>query len=208
MCLRHRTTFEGDDRCLLPLLRRERARMVSELSKDPRQSGYTLVEMLLVIGLLVLIAALAAPTFTDNKESKLDVATADVAGAIRFAQSEAIRTGVPHGVNADFFTKRIKIYRLPVATPIYDVYDPLTKQLYDLDFSVGQSDVTIGSIYFKFENFFFPTSFLGFSGGTGLPKYNDSGTIRMLETAFVRLDYMGAQRTINVAPMTGRVTVQ
>ena len=30
----------------------------------------------------------------------------------------------------------------------------------------------------------------------------------MLNTGYVRLSYDGAERTINISPMTGRVTVQ
>ena len=172
------------------------------------QHGHTLLEVLIVVSLLAVIAAVAAPSFTNTDESKLDAAVIEVTSAIRFAQSEAVRTGVPRGVYAGQSDQQIRVYRLPAAIPIYDVYDPLNKNLYDLNFSAGGSDVAIDNVYFKFENFSFPRDYLGFSGGTGLPKYNDFGTVRMLETAYVRLDHNGAQRTIAISPMTGRVTVQ
>jgi type II secretory pathway pseudopilin PulG len=165
--------------------------------------------MLIVVTITGLVATLALPALYTDSDEELDAATSEVVGAIRFAHSEAIRTGVPHGVYASFGTQQIRIYRLPVpGTPIYDVYDPLNKQLYEFDFSASVSDVALDSVYFKFKGFIFPQSYLGFSGGTGLPKYNDSGTVRMLETAYVRLGYNGAQRTIIISPMTGRVTVQ
>lgn len=174
-----------------------------------KQQGYTLLEMLIVAAIIVLVATLALPSLSTDDLDSLDAATSEVVGAVRFAHSEAIRTGVPHGVYATQIGQRIRIYSLPVpGTPIYDVYEPLTKQLYDLDFSSGVSDVTINSVYFKFKGFLFPQNYLGFSGGMGIPKYNDSGTIRMLETAYVRLSQNGVERTINISPMTGRVTVQ
>ena len=173
-----------------------------------KKSGFSLTELLIVIGLLSLIAAIAVPALSDNDVSMLDVAAAEVASAIRFAHSESVRTGEPLGINASQSTQRLRVYHLSGATPVYDVYDPLTKQLYDLQFGASMANVSIQSVYFKFENYFSPTSFLGFSGGTGIPKYNDSGTIRMLETAYVRLSLDGELRTIDVSPMTGRVTVQ
>jgi len=176
--------------------------------KAQKGRGYSLVELLIAIAILTLIAAIATPAFTNNDEATLERAAIEVASAIRFAHSEAIRTGVPHGVYAKQSNQQIRIYRLPDGTPIYDIYDPLTKQLYELSFSTAGSGVTIDSVYFKFKGIFSARDYLGFSGGTGLPKYNDSGTIRMLQTAYVRLDHNGIQKTIDISPMTGRVTVQ
>lgn len=174
-----------------------------------KSQGYTLTELIIVITILGIIAAIAIPSSPGTDDSGLELAATEVASAVRFAHSEAIRTGVPHGVHANQAGQQIRIYRLPVpGAPIYDVYDPLTKQLYDLNFSTGGSDVAIDSVYFKFKGFWFPQSYLGFTGGTGLPKYNDLGTMRMLETGYIRLDYRGAQTTIDISPMTGRVTVQ
>ena len=46
------------------------------------------------------------------------------------------------------------------------------------------------------------------AGATGVPKYNDSGTIRMLESGHIRLSHDGMTRTVAVSPLTARVTVQ
>ncbi|MDH3350627.1 MAG: prepilin-type N-terminal cleavage/methylation domain-containing protein [Gammaproteobacteria bacterium] len=174
--------------------------------------GYTLIEMLIVIALLALIAAVATPAFDGDNDVVLDRAAADVAAAMRFAHAEAIRTGEPYGVNANQFGQSVKVYRLDdsviPAVIHYDVRNPLTKQIYDLRFGGGGAEVGITSVYFKFDGFFFPQDLIGFSGATGVPKYNDSGTIRMLETGYVRLGLDGLTRTISVAPVTGRVTIQ
>lgn len=173
-----------------------------------REQGYTLIELIVVVTILALVAAVAIPSLSNNDESKLDVVAADVVSAFRFAQSEAIRTGEPYGVYASHSNQRIRVYRLPVSTPIYDVYDPLTKQLLDFQFSSGTNDVELDSVYLTFHGMWGWKSYLGFAAGSGTPKYNDSGTVRMLNTGYVRLSYRDAERTINISPMTGRVTVQ
>ena len=173
-----------------------------------REQGYTLTELIIVFTLLALVAAVAVPELSKNDESKLEVAAADVASAFRFAHSEAVRTGEPHGVYASSSNQRIRVYRLPVSTPIYDVYDPLTKQLLDFQFSNNTNEVKLDSVYLTFHGMWGWKSYIGFSGGSGTPKYNDSGTVRMLNTGYVRLSYDGAERTIRISPMTGRVTVQ
>ena len=174
--------------------------------------GYSLIEMLIVVGLLALIAAAAAPTFQKTDDAALDRAATEVARALRFAHSEAIRTGLPHGVIADQPNQWLKVYRLDdtVNPPVvhYDVYDPQTKQLYDLRFNTGLLDAAITQVYFKFQGFFNPQSYLGFSAGTGVPKFNDSGTIRMLENGYIRLGQNELSATIRISPMTGRVTIQ
>lgn len=173
-----------------------------------RERGYTLTELIVVITLLALIAAVAVPELSKNDESKLEVAATDVASAFRFAHSEAVRTGEPHGVYANQGAQRIRVYRLPVSTPIYDVYDPLTKQVFDFQFSNNANEVELDSVYFTFKGMWGLKSYLGFAGGSGTPKYNDSGTVRMLDTGYVRLSYGDARRTISISPMTGRVTVK
>ncbi len=177
-----------------------------------QENGYTLIEMLIVVGVLTLIAAVAVPTFTDNDEAELDRAATEVARLLRFAHAEAVRSGMPYGVTADPFGQSIKVYRLneavnpPVA--VYDVYDPQTKQLYDLRFNTSPLDASITQVYFKFRDFFLPQTFLGFAGGSGVPKFNQSGTIRMLETGYIELGHEGLSATISISPMTGRVTIQ
>ena len=174
--------------------------------------GYSLIELLIVISLLALIAAAAIPAFDSNDDVVLDRAAAEAVSAFRFAQAEAIRTSRPHGVIASVDDDRIRVYRLDdsVNPPVvvYDVYDPFTKQPYDLTFNTGRSRVEVSSVYFKFEGMFFAQSFLGFAEATGIPKYNDSGTIRMLENGYLRLRLDGETRTIAISPITGRVTVQ
>jgi prepilin-type N-terminal cleavage/methylation domain-containing protein len=180
--------------------------------REQQVQGYSLIEMLIVVALLALIAAAAAPSFVSDDEATLDQAADRVANAFRFAHSEAIRTGQSHGVIANVYSQFVKVYRLDdsVNPPVlvYDVRDPVTKQVYDLRLGGSSSEPAISTVYFKFDGFFFPQTLLGFSDTTGVPKYNDSGTIRMLENGYIRLSHESRTRTIAVSPMTARVTIQ
>lgn len=177
-----------------------------------RERGYTLTELVIVVGILAVIAAVAAPDFSSNDQTKLEVATANVVGAIRFAHSEAIRTSAPWGVRVEQSNQRIRVYRLDTSvSPFvlsYENYDPLTKQIIDLNFSTSAADVVLDSVYIKFKGTWSTTSYLGFAGGSGTPKFNDSGTVRMLDTAYIRLTHNDQSREIRVSPMMARVTVQ
>jgi prepilin-type N-terminal cleavage/methylation domain-containing protein len=177
-----------------------------------RSAGYSLAELLVVVSLLALIAAAAVPALTSDDELALDRAAREVADALRYARAEAIRRGTPYGVAANPYTDRIDIYRLDEsvspATPVYDVRHPLTKQLYRIDFGADAGAPDVAIVYFQFSGFAFPVTSIGFSANTGVPKYNDFGTIRLLENGYVTLSGDGLTRSIRVSPVTGRVTIQ
>jgi type II secretion system protein H len=106
---------------------------------NSRQFGLTLVELVVVIGIIALIAAVAYPSLSTGSSKKLDLAAAEIAAAMRFARSESIRTGEPHGFRYIGTETRIRIYRVDTSgspwTRVYDVYHPLTKQLHDYTIS-------------------------------------------------------------------------
>ncbi|GMG88581.1 pilus assembly FimT family protein [Biformimicrobium ophioploci] len=57
-----------------------------------QQRGFTLIELMLTIGVLGVIAAIAVPSFTTMiKNNRITATTNEVVGALQFARAEAVR---------------------------------------------------------------------------------------------------------------------
>ena len=163
---------------------------------------------MVVVVILGIVAAAVMPDFTSTNDIKLDNAANEIALALRFAQSEAIKTKIPHGIDIDTTNDRLRVYRLPATAPVYDVYHPVDKKLYDLQL---KTDATIGDVDVLSASFVFGTytssTTLEFSAD-GVPKYTSAGADAMLTSGAITLGLQGQQREIRIAPMTGRVTIQ
>lgn len=171
--------------------------------------GFSLTELLLVVVIVGLVAAAAAPSLTNSDSHKLDLAANEVANVIRFARTESIRTGNPHGISAESSNQRIRPYiRGAFGFPEYTVRNPVDKKLYNLLFDTDPniSDVAIASVAIDFIGLG-STTLLGFNAD-GVPKYQSGSTIHLLNSAEIRLGLGNDERIITVVPTTGRVTVQ
>ena len=177
------------------------------------QRGFTVAELLVVVIILAVVASIALPDLRSSDSGKTELAAAEVAEALRFARSEALRTGDTHGVQVDeatgrFLARRVNLSTVPFSTDVI-LRHPVSKQPYD--FNVGGPGPTAGvstNVNFKFvgnrrENDLLFTA-------EGVPVYIDTGagTVIHLDQGLVSLK-LGAQKsTVKVAPLTGRVTVQ
>lgn len=192
-----------------PIQNRPASKHVDTADPYARQRGVSYVEIMAVVILLGIIAAAAMPDFSGAGSKKLEIAARQITQAIRFAQSEAIRKKIPHGVDFDTLTDRARVYSLPGLIPAYDVYHPIDKKLYDIQLSTGPqvAGVDLVSANFVYANSSVIRSYVGFSVD-GYPKYSFGGPNYMLVSGAVTLEHRGQQALLSIAPMTGRVTIQ
>ena len=175
------------------------------------QHGYSLVELVIVVTILGVIAAIAVPSLSSSSDKRLDLAAQEFAAAMRFARGESIRTGEAHGFRQESGAKRIRVFRLDTgtspATLVFDVYHPVDKQLYNIDLnlqSLANADSLNRTAVFRGacnqqNNIYFD--------GNGTPWCADPDTI-LLESFEVELSLGLARRTVAIDRVTGRVTVQ
>jgi len=175
------------------------------------ERGYSLAELLAVIAILGITAAVAIPGISTTDPNKLDLAAEEIAQAMRYARSEAIRSGEPRGFRQQSGAKRIRVFRPDTSTSPwalkYDVYHPVSKQFYDVDLdthpfaradSLSHKRVYRGTCNTK-ANVYFDSS--------GIPRCTNPETV-LLEQFDVTLTLGDHTRVVSLHSLTGRVTVQ
>ena len=101
--------------------------------------GFTLGEMLVTVAILGIIASAVVPLLSSGDPQKLAVAAEETANTLRFALSEAKRTGGYVLVDGKTTSGHLKLYRsdatanVPPAAGTSAINDPLTKRTLDLD---------------------------------------------------------------------------
>lgn len=181
--------------------------------------GVTLAEMMVVIAVLGLVAALALPRASSVAPAAADAAAAEIASAIRFAQREAIRTGIYQLVSVNPMTQTLKVYRTTDKGDVLATH-PVDKRDYEISFAnTAMPRATIVSSVFQYQagtN----TSFTAFGpdGNPVNPKPDKlpGQTPGMLlgpkdapplkEEGKVTIRFGDAERVVQVTPVTGRVT--
>lgn len=99
-------------------------------------SGFTLVELLVVITILGVAATVALPLLSSNDPQELSVAAEETANTLRFAFSEAKRTGGYVLVDGKTASGRLRLYHSTNnANLTTAITDPLTKRTLDLNFN-------------------------------------------------------------------------
>ena len=74
---------------------------LSKLKRPPHQTGFTAIELLVVVAIVAILAALAAPSFTPLIERWRVRSTAEnLASTVYFARSEAIKRGGSIAIDA------------------------------------------------------------------------------------------------------------
>lgn len=174
--------------------------------------GYTLLELLVVVGVVAALAAVALPGFRPSRQATLELAASRVAEALRFARSEAMRTGSPVYVELNRNTERLLVARADLSGSTVSagttLRDPVDKR--PLDIILSADPVTAG-VDVTNDPFNYA------AGGRqpsvvfdarGLPFRKAGGSYQLMSGGDVVLTSAGRQRTVYIDRLTGRVTTQ
>lgn len=173
------------------------------------RSGFTLLELALVLGLLGLSAAVLIPAMQPARDLGLETAAAEFADAVRFARNEALRTGQPHGFDTTVVAGRLRVYRADLSTtpptPIYDVRHPLTLRLYDLQLD----DLAAGAALARNATWSGACNAPGFVtfDAEGSPHCGDPLTA-VVDQGTLTFSLGGASRDVVLSGPLGRVVVR
>jgi len=180
------------------------------------QAGFSLLEISIVVLILGIMAIVVIPDSAPGNQQKLDLAANQIAQALRFAHSEALRTGEHHGVTISQVTQTITVQKWdmttdPVSTELIP-YHPVNKQsfVFDADTMSLAPGVSIinSSDIFNYLTIGRRRSLI--FDPKGVPVWvlgSDDSVYRLLD-AVIQLSDGRAQREVAIAPLTGRVTVQ
>ena len=181
-----------------------------------KQAGFSLLEISIVVLIMGIMALVVIPSSSPTSQQKLDLVANQIAQALRFAHSEALRTGEHHGVTISQVTQSITVKKWdmttdPVSTELVP-YHPVSKQsfVFDADgltLAPGTS-ISNSSDIFLYDSIGRRRSLI--FDPHGIPVWvlgSDDSVYRLIE-GIVELSDGQNRRNIAVAPLTGRVTIQ
>lgn len=181
-----------------------------------RYGGYTIIELVIVVAILGVIAAVAVPSMSSGTDARLRLAADDVAGAIRYARSEAIRTRDAHGVTISQVTQKVTVEKYDLTTApisvLFTMTQPVDKRPYDFNVNTRSTtqDVTISNSQDPFNYTGLGRRQSLIFDGYGTPKWivGSAPTTHLLVEGVVELSLGNRTLSVNIDPITGRVTVQ
>jgi len=188
----------------------------AQVKLKPKQAGFSLLELSIVVLILGIMAIVVIPDSSPTSQQKLDLAANQIAQALRFAHSEALRTGEHHGVTISQTTQTITVKKYdvttdPVSTELIP-YHPVNKQsfVFDADtisLAPGVSIINSSDI-FNYITIGRRRSLIFDPQGVPAWVMSAGSSVYRLEEGVVELGNGQNQRNVVVAPLTGRVTVQ
>jgi len=153
--------------------------------------GFTLLELILVIGILSIFAALAIPTFTDAyADYKVESAANRIAADIRYARSYAIK--IADTINVVFDTVNEKY---EVRDSIGQIKHPFSKKNFQITMT-NEFDLEGIDLYQ-----------VTIPGGGQSLGFDSLGTTTFSGTATIKVRYAGREKTVAVSSIDGEASV-
>lgn len=113
--------------------------------KPARPEGFSLTEILVVVSIIAVIAAVAVPLLQSQDSKKLDAAAVDVGSVLRLALGEASRTGAYILVDAKTTAGHLKLLKSnATGANLGAVNDPVTKQAADIAPAEAANSAPVG----------------------------------------------------------------
>lgn len=185
-----------------------------------RVRGISLIELSIVVAILGVIALVVLPNLTASSVQRLDLASQRVVDALRFARSEALRTGQLTGVVVDTGNTLGVFKDLAVFVPDPSgspfaldrfVDHPLSGHPYDqrLETSVGGPGVAFSGPAkpFTYDGITDGRDYVFFDA-TGAPVWLEDGNRFRLVGGTLDLALGRLKQRITVEPVTGKVQLQ
>lgn len=184
------------------------------------QRGVSLIELSLVVAILGIIAIVVLPNYSATRLQQLELAAHHIAEALRFARSEAMRSGTVIGVIIDTDDSLAQARDIAVFKPDWVpspfgiesfLRHPFSKQTYDIWLSGGLDGRVVG-----FDSTAKPFSFSGiapsrnyvFFDAGGAPRWLQDGTLYRLTDGTVTLAADDLTIVVRVDPVTGLVGIE
>lgn len=182
------------------------------MAGSTQERGYNLTEMMIVVALLGILGTAAIPSASPQSSFKVKAAASEIAAALNFARSEALRTGEFHGVNISTADSRIRVYKLNFATTPpaenYVVNHPLDKKLYDVSLTAVDASrgVAVSQSEFKFAGSASAESVTFNRYGAPVKVLSATSMAQLIADSKASVSLRGFSRQTRVDPETGRVT--
>ncbi len=184
--------------------------------KHRSNRGYSLTEVVVVTAILGIVAVVAIPGFLPAESQKLELAASEVVAALRFARTEALRTGDVHGVEVNKDSEQVTVSKADLtAVPVgseFTLYHPVSKQPWDFNLATSTAtagvEVTNATPAFDYPGFGRRRVVLFDATGAPIFINTATGTIYHLGDGVVVLGLGNGVLTVRVAPYNGRVTVE
>lgn len=167
-----------------------------------KNQGYTLIELVLLMSLIIILAVSAIPFFINVGETKAEAAAKKLISDLTYARQLARNYNDIHGISFDSAAETYTVHQYnPSTFSSTTVTDPLTRSNMVINYSqiAGLSGVNIQSVNFG------GTSIIRFST-MGAPQ--DGNGTDLATAGTVVLEEGGVTRTIQVQPNTGEISQQ